>query len=259
MKVAVTTASGQLGGAIIRALVPEIGKENIIGVARSPEKADLPGIEIRKGDYNSLEEFRTALNGVEVVLLVSGFDLPDKRIEQHRNVIGAAKENGVRKIVYTSILGASGDSTFDAIVNSNRQTERDIQESGLEWSIGRNGLYIEPDVEYLDTYRKEGKIANCAGDGRAGYTTRDELAYAYSRMILHNDRNGKILHLTGEPISQQELTDHLNRTFRTNLVYEEMTPEAYLDHQKSVNGEYLGPIIAGIYVKIRNGEFATPH
>ena len=258
MKVAVTTASGQLGGAIIHALIPEIGKENIIGIARSPDKADLPGIEIRKGDYNSLEEFQAALKGVDVVLLVSGFDHPDKRIEQHRNVIRAARDNGVRKIVYTSILGVEGKSTFDAIVQSNRQTEKDIRESGLEWSIGRNGLYIEPDVEYMETYRKEGKIANCAGDGRTGYTTRDELAYAYSRMILHENRNGKTFHLTGEPITQQQLTAYLNRTFETTLVYEEMTPEAYLAHQKKVNGDYLGPIIAGIYLKIRSGEFETP-
>ena len=258
MKVAVTTASGQLGSAIIRALIPQIGKENIIAIARSPEKVQIPGIETRKGDYNSREEFLQALEGVEVVLLVSGFDHPDKRIEQHRNVIEAAKATGVRKIVYTSIIGADGKSTFDAIVRSNRQTEQDIRESGLAWSIGRNGLYIEPDLEYLETYKQEGKIANCAGEGKAGYTTRGELAYAYSQMILNNDRNGRVFHLTGEPLTQAQLTDYINRAFGTNLFYEVMSPEEYLSHQKKVNGEYLGPIIAGIYLKIRNGEFAAP-
>jgi len=34
-----------------------------------------------------------------------------------------------------------------------------------------------------------------------------------------------------------------------------MTPKAYLKFQQETNGEFLGKIIAGIYLKIRNGEF----
>ena len=36
-----------------------------------------------------------------------------------------------------------------------------------------------------------------------------------------------------------------------------MDTEDYLQFQKEVNGEFLGTIIAGIYSKIRNGEFET--
>jgi len=255
MKVAVTTASGQLGSAIINALIPEIGKENVVGIARSPQKIANPEVEIRKGDYNSKEEFDLALKGMEVLLLVSGMDHPDKRIGQHRNVIHAARDAGVRKIVYTSIVGKDGSSTFDAIVNSNRQTEQDIRESGLEWAIGRNGLYIEPDVEYVGNYKKEGKITNCAGEGLCSYTTREELAYAYTQMILKDDRNGRIFNLAGQAISQAQLAGYLNLAFGTTLSYELMTPKAYLELQQLTNGEFLGKIIAGIYEKILNGEF----
>lgn len=254
MRVAVTSASGQLGRAIIRTLIPEIGREYVVGIARAPEKAKELGIEIRKGDYNSKEDFDIALQGIDVVLLVSGMDHPDKRVDQHRNVIYAARDAGVKKIVYTSIFGKEGISTFDAIVNSNRQTEKDIRESGLEWSIGRNGLYIEPDVEFIETYKKEGKIANCAGEGLTSYTTRNELAFAYVQMILNEDRNGRVFNLGGEPITQKQLAAYLNLAFGTKLHYEAMTPAAYLELQQKMNGEFLGTIIAGIYNKILNGE-----
>jgi NAD(P)H dehydrogenase (quinone) len=255
MKVAVTAASGELGSAIIKVLIRKISSENVIGIARTPEKASHLDVEIRKGDYNSKEDFVHALQGIDVVLLVSGMDYPDNRIGQHRNVIFGAKENGVKKIVYTSIIGKNGDSTFDAIIKSNRQTEKDIQESGLNWVIGRNGLYIEPDVEYIEKYREFGKIANCASNGSCSYTTRTELANAYTQMILNDDRNGSIYNLTGEAITQTKLAGYLNSTFGTELVYEAMEIEDYLKLQIKANGEFLGPVIAGIYSKIRNGEF----
>ena len=44
--------------------------------------------------------------------------------------------------------------------------------------IGRSGIHIEPDVEYIDSYRKAGEIANRAGDGKCGHTTRPELPQA---------------------------------------------------------------------------------
>jgi len=255
MKIAVTTASGALGSEIIKTLLKEAGNNNIIGIARTPEKAVHLGIEIRKGDYNNQNDFQEAFKGVNVVLLVSGMDQPDKRIGQHQNVINAAKENGVKKIVYTSIIGKDGDSPFDPIVKSNRQTEKDIQESGLDWVIGRNGLYIEPDVEYIEKYKEFGKIANCAADGLCSYTSRSELAFAYTQMILNEDRNGKIYNLVGDAISQIQLTNYLNRAFGTNLFYETMEVEDYLEFQQKVNGEFLGRVIAGIYSKICNGEF----
>ena len=169
MQIAVTTASGNLGSAIINILIKYIGRENVRGIARSPQKAAHLGIEIRKGDYNTWEEFEKALKGVDAVLLVSGMDDPKKRIQQHRNVIEAAKHNGVKKIVYTSIVGGDIETEFSPIIRSNRQTEEDVKNAGLDWVIGRNGLYIEPDLEYLDNYILEGGIINCASDGKTDY------------------------------------------------------------------------------------------
>ena len=97
MKIAVTSASGKLGASIVEHLIDEIGKEQVIGIARTPEKAQYLGVEIRQGDYNNRQDFDTALKGVDAVLLVSGMDEPQKRIVQHRHVIEAAKANGVKK------------------------------------------------------------------------------------------------------------------------------------------------------------------
>ncbi|GHC59081.1 SDR family oxidoreductase [Ulvibacter litoralis] len=253
MKIAVTSASGKLGSTIVKQLIKEIGKENVIGIARTPEKVKYLGIEIRKGDYNNRTEFDEALVGVDTVVLLSGMDEPQKRIQQHRNVIEASKANGVKKIVYTSIVGAEKNNAFSSVVQSNRQTEKDVQNSGLNWSIGRNGIYIEPDLEYIDTYVKEGEIRNSAGDGKCAYTSREELGFAYAKMSFEDKHNGEIYNLVGNPITQTQLADYINQVYNTNLVYNSVSVENYATERKRELGDFLGTVIAGIYEGIRNG------
>lgn len=258
MKIAVTAANGQLGSSIVNELKSVIGEENVIGIVRTPEKASHLGIEVRKGDYNSREDFNTALNGIDSVLLISGMDNPENRIQQHKNVIEAAKQNGVKKIVYTSIVGNEEETAFSPIVRSNRQTEKDVQESGLNWVIGRNGIYIEPDLEYIDTYIKEGEIRNCAGDGKCGYTSREELGFAYAKMLLNDIHNGQTYNLVGTPITQTELTEFINQVFNTNLTYNPVSVEAYEKERKAALGDFIGTVIAGIYNGIKIGVNNVP-
>ena len=258
MITAVTAATGHLGAAIVNATVKLLGRENVIAITRSPSKAHALGVQVRRGDYNDGVEFERALEGVDRVLLVSGMDTPEKRVEQHRNVIGAAVVAGVKKIVYTSVQGAEVGTTFSPIIQSNRKTEEDIRTSGLDWAIGRNGIYIEPDVEYIDTYRKNGEIANCAGDGRCGYTTRPELAFAYARLLSESSLDGKTYKLHGEPITQEQLTEYLNGAFGTQLVYRPMSVAEYKEERVAELGHSLGTIIAGIYDGIRTGHFDNP-
>ncbi len=253
MKIAVTSASGKLGKTIVKELIKTLGVESIIAIARTPEKVKDLGVEVRKGDYNNIDDFNQALKGVDSVLLVSGMDHPDIRIDQHRNVIEAAKLNNVEKIVYTSVVGNEKDTSFGPIIKSNRHTEEDIKNSGLNWVIGRNGIYIEPDLEYIKSYKKEGEIRNCAADGKCAYTTRKELAYAYTKMLLSDSHNGNTYNLVGEAITQKELASILNEVYGTELIFNAISVEDYTSERKSELGEFIGTVIAGIYEGIKNG------
>ncbi|MHA6326104.1 SDR family oxidoreductase [Roseivivax sp. CAU 1753] len=258
MTIAVSAASGQLGAEIVRSLVALKLNEPVIGLARSPHKAADMGIEVRPGDYGRPDQLRSSLTGVDTLLLVSGMDAPDARIQQHRNVIKAAKDAGVTKIVYTSVQGAEQGTSFSPVIQSNRQTEADIRASGLDWVIGRNGIYIEPDVEYIDKYRAAGEIANCAGDGKCGYTTRPELAQAYAQMLTGAEHTGQTYNLHGALLTQRDLADHLNRAFGTCLTYREMSVEAYRADRIAELGDFIGTVIAGIYQGIRDGAHDVP-
>ena len=255
MKIAVTAANGQLGSTVVKELISLLGAENVVGIARSPQKAAFLGIEIRKGDYDQRKDFDTALIGIDALLIVSSMDKPENRILQHQNIIEAAKANGVKKIVYTSIVGDSAKNAFSPVVESNRQTEIDVQDSGLNWVIGRNGIYIEPDLEYIDNYVAKGEIYNSAAEGKCAYTSRTELASAYVKMLLEDKHNSHVYNLVGEAITQKQLAKYINTCYGTKLVYRSATVEDYLNDRKAALGEFIGTIISGIYEGIRNDAF----
>ncbi|SEK51433.1 hypothetical protein [Pacificibacter marinus] len=62
----------------------------------------------------------------------------------------------------------------------------------------------------------------------------------------------------GTPISQTELTDYLNGAFGTSLTYREMSPEEYVADRTAELGDFIGPIIGGIYEGIRRGIYDAP-
>lgn len=140
----------------------------------------------------------------------------------------------------------------------NHRTEEDVRKGGLEWAIGRNGIYVEPDVEYIENYIRQGEIANCAGDGKCGYTTRGELADAYARMLIESEHNGCTYNLHGDAITQRQLAAFLSEAFDTRLNYREMSVADYRAERVAELGEFLGAVIAGIYEGIQQGANDRP-
>lgn len=128
----------------------------------------------------------------------------------------------------------------------------------MAWVIGRNGIYIEPDVESSEDYAAAGEVANCAADARCGYTTRPELAHAYARLLTDPAQDGETLALHGEPITQTQLVEHLSQAFGTQLVYRPMSVAEYGADRVAALGEFMGSVIAGIYEGIRDGELDGP-
>ena len=114
---AVTAASGQLGSEIVKATIEAVGEHRVIGLARTPGKAESLGIEVRPGDYNSPSDWEESLRGIDTLLVVSGMDAPEKRIDQHRNVIAGIYE-GIRN------GAANNDSHFAIAAGRDHQSWR---------------------------------------------------------------------------------------------------------------------------------------
>ena len=267
--IAVSAASGRLGRAILRALLRHSPAQAPVAVLRAPSKLmDLAGVEKRAGDYASVESMTVALRGVGALVLISapvagGHD----RELLHRNAIEAACRAGVRKVLYTSVIGNGVEmqTAFAATQRTNRQAEAHLAVSGLDWLVARNGFYLDIDVERMKAAAAAGgDYESSTGDGRTNYISVDELASAIASLIAGDQPTGRVYNLVGESITVPELTRLVAEIFGLPLEYRPVTDEYKLATARvdpvvrARGGEDVAQMLAGLWQGQRLGAFDVP-
>lgn len=128
-KIAITGATGNIGGAVGLALSSAGAELKLVvrDVIRAPKLAGASAIA--SSGYADSEANRLALDGVELLFMVSAAEAPD-RLAQHLAFVDAATAAGVKHIVYTSFIGVSADATF-TLARDHWATEEHIKSAGL--------------------------------------------------------------------------------------------------------------------------------
>ena len=232
-----------------------------------PARLDLPGVTAVAGDYLSVEQMTAALEGIDTVVMISAPAVEGTdRVTMHRNVIAAARQAGVRKMIYTSVIGSDAalDTRFAASQRLNRQAEQDLMQSGMEWIIARNGLYLELDLGHIIRANEAGVYRNNGGDGRCGYISIAELAQATAQLAISDDCNGRILNLVSENKTQAELVELANEVFGLAVRYETMTAEENIarfmaDEKIAARGQEVVNMLTGCFECIACGAFDVPN
>lgn len=195
----VTGASGQFGRLAIDGLLERAPRSRLIaGMRNVAAGGDLiaRGVEVRRVDYDDPDMLTTALDGVDRLLFVSGSEV-GRRVPQHRNVIEAARRAGVRLIVYTSILHA--DDTPLGLASEHQATEAALRESGVPFTLLRNGWYTENYVGSAGMAVANGAVLGSAGQGQISSAARaDYAAAAVAVMTSGRDEAGAIYELAGD-------------------------------------------------------------
>jgi NAD(P)H dehydrogenase (quinone) len=230
MTIAVTGAIGQLGRIVIEKLKSQT-KEQIIALVRSPEKAADLGVEVRRADYEDEASLDAALKGVDTLLLISSSEV-GKRAAQHHNVIEAAKKNGVKRIVYTSLLRA--DTSPLSLAAEHAETEKQLKASGIPYTILRNGWYTENYTGSLEGAVASGALIGSAGEGRIASAARADYADAAVAVLTTPGHDGKTYELAGDDsFSLAELAAEVSKQTGKPIVYTDM-PQA--DYARTLEG-----------------------
>lgn len=260
-KILVTGATGHLGSASINFLLKKIPAGEIAGLARDPNKAaelKAKGIDVRTGDYFDYPSLVKAFKGIEKLALISSSELRD-RSKQQINVVNAAKEAGVKIIIYTSMPDPSYSSHF-AAGPSHYDTEEAIKNSGLAYTILRNGLYLDFIPWYIGGIPQSGAFYYPAGEGEANFASRFDLAEALANVLASSGHENKIYDLTvNPPLSFAKIAEELSGLVGQPIEYMDIPLDAFKKGltENKVPAEVIA-MMSGLAEGIKLNELRAP-
>jgi NAD(P)H dehydrogenase (quinone) len=252
--IAVTAATGQLGRLVLAELV---GRDDVVAIARDAEKAEDLDVPVRIADYAEPAGWLAALDGVEVLLLISGTDV-GHRVEQHKTVIDAAAAAGVRRVAYTS--GLRADVSTMPIMTEHRATEEVIEASGLPFTFLRNTLYTEAFLPRVEGARESGVMIGSARDGRVPSASRSDLAAAAARVVTSPGHENRAYELTGATAwTLADLAATASEVLNRDVVYRDLS---VVDHAAALTAAGVPSAIADALTSldqyIASGELGEP-
>jgi NAD(P)H dehydrogenase (quinone) len=237
-------ATGNFGKATIDFLLKKnIPASNIAALVRDTAKAeDLKnkGINIKVGDYNNY-------------LLNRG--------KQHENVVNAAKEAGVKHIIFTSFErnNETETSPIFMLAKTYIETEKLIKASGIIYTFMRNSLYADVLPMFMGEKVLEIGIFLPTGNGRTAFTTRLNMTEAAANILSSDGHNNKEYIIANESnYSFNDVASLLSELSGKQITYISPEKEVFKDtlSKAGVPMELVG-MISDFCEAIKHGEFAN--
>ena len=221
----VTAATAPVGRFIVEQLVA--AGRPVRALTRDPHKAGLPeGAQVVAGDLSDPQSLAAAFKDVASLFLLAatpGFAPA---------FLKAAKDAGVRRIVFQS-SGAvdAADEQPNDIATFHHDIERQIEDSGLEWTFLRLEVASADALQWafdVPGQLKAGDVVRGPYGNAAGSPIHPaDFAAVAVAALTQDEHAGKIYHLTGpQSLTHIEQVQLLGAALGRSLRYEELAPEA---------------------------------
>jgi uncharacterized protein YbjT (DUF2867 family) len=169
---------------------------------------DTSSLEIVTGDITDLKTVRRVTEGVEVVMDVIGMRGETKTLTHEmvehggiKNIIQAGKENGVKRILYTSVLGVEPGAPARTL-SAKWKAEQTLTNSGIPYTIFRPSGYFVDFAEHFAPKIKETGSFTVIGDGLTCLQPLDpaDLAEAFIQSVDNEKAKNKIFKIAGPEV-----------------------------------------------------------
>ncbi|WP_328973767.1 NAD(P)H-binding protein [Streptomyces sp. NBC_00239] len=217
--IAITGATGTVGREVARRLP---AAHPCMLLTRSPEKTGgiRPGAAAVRADLNDRAGLAKLLAGVTALFVVTC----DPFRPQDENLVEAAQEAGVRRLVKLSALAVADPGADDLITGWHRASEERIRTSELAWTILRPRAFMSNTLAWARSVKSERTVRAFQGAARNACVDPADIADAAVRALTGPGSAGRIIPLTGpEALSPREQTAQLAAELGTPLRFEELT------------------------------------
>jgi uncharacterized protein YbjT (DUF2867 family) len=251
-RLAVTGATGQVGGRVAQLLAALRPRLLVRSIARAPE---IPGAVTVQASYDDRDACLDALKGVDVLFMVSASESATRRAE-HRSFIASAAEAGVGHVVYTSFMGAAPDAAF-TLGRDHFDAEQAILESGMAYTFLRDNFYLDVLPEFADA---DGVIRGPAGDGRVAAVARADVADVAAAVLRSPEgHTGATYRLTGaEALTFTEVAARASAVLGRPMRFDDETVDQAYDWRRAAYGAEEWQLDAWVstYTAVRDGHMA---
>ena len=181
----VVGATGRLGGAIARKLVASGARVRALARNRESLARLAPAAEIARVDLLDLPRLTEACRGVEQIVATANNNMGKGRgspsrvdLSAYQNLCAAARNTGVRRLIYVSFKGVAQDAPVD-IFRIKWYIEDAIRRSGVPSVMLRPTAFMDIWIDQIlaKGIREKG-VATIFGDGNtvANYIAVDDVA-----------------------------------------------------------------------------------
>jgi uncharacterized protein YbjT (DUF2867 family) len=235
--IAVIGATGQQGGAVVRALQAQ-GQFKVRALTRHPGRHRGLADEVVEADLDRPETLRAAFEGAHGVFLVTNFwEQGTDELKQASAAVRAAKEAGVEHFVWSTlpdVEAISGGKLHVPHFTGKARVDRIVREGGFAHHTFVIAPFFYQNVVGVMAPQKQ-------ADGSLGWalpidpTVRGihmgdirELGNIVAGAFAHPDQagNGEYLPLVGDFMSFNEIVDALNRQGH-ELSFKQVPPEIF--------------------------------
>jgi uncharacterized protein YbjT (DUF2867 family) len=205
-----TGSAGKTGKAILNTLLPH--GVRVRSLVRSTAQAEqiraIGGKHIAIGDLRDSDALASAMEGVVSIYFIAPNMSPDE-LEIGRNLIRIARENGVTRFVYHSVLHPQ----VEAMPHhwQKLRMEEYLFESGMDYTILQPCAYMQNILSSWQSITEKGIYAvPYATSARISIVDLEDVAAAVEVVLTQRNHNGAIYELAGpEPLSQVEVAETL--------------------------------------------------
>jgi uncharacterized protein YbjT (DUF2867 family) len=185
----VTGATGNAGGAVLRALAK--AGEEVRALVRDADRPPLPGgAEAVVGDLNAPETLAPHLGGVTAAFLLSGYDGLEETLENMRRA-------GVERVVLLSSSAAPGGDLSNAVARYHILSERAVRESGLGWTFLQPNSFMTNTFQWLPQLRSDDVIRAPFADVRVATIDPEDIGAVAAAVLTSDAHESQAYRLSG--------------------------------------------------------------
>lgn len=217
-KYLVTGASGNIGQYVVHELT--MLKKDVKAAAYNLEKAedlfkDKDGVEVVKFDFLDKKTFDDALEGVRAIFLVRPPNLasPEKDMLPFLQV---AKEKGIEKIVFVSLLGVEKNP-----IVPHRKIENMIRDLKIPYVFLRPSFFMQNlNTNHREEIQQRDELYIPAGRSKTSFIDTRDIAKAAAISLVHDKYKDVGITLTGkEAIDYWQVSNILSQVLGRKITY----------------------------------------